>query len=60
MIHLHLSDDEVTVLRQILSSTISDLGMEISHTDSMDFRQGLKRNKALAIEMLDRLEQEPN
>jgi len=58
MIRLALTDDQATVLRQILSSTISDLGMEISHTDSLDFRQGLKRNKALAIEMLDRLEQE--
>ena len=58
MIHLELTDDQAAVLHTILSTTISDLGMEISSTDRLDFRQGLKRNKTLALEMLRHLEEE--
>lgn len=56
MIHLQLTDDQAVVLRQVLSSTVSDLGMEIADTDSYDFRQRLKRDKSLAMEILGQLE----
>jgi hypothetical protein len=56
---LQLTDEQTELLRRILNSTISDLGMEIADTDSMDFREGLKRDKQLALEMLASLENAP-
>jgi len=39
---LELTADESAMLRGILESYLSDLRMEISNTDSMDYREMLK------------------
>ncbi|HXV77187.1 MAG TPA: hypothetical protein VD788_12790 [Candidatus Polarisedimenticolaceae bacterium] len=56
MIELRLTDEQAAVLRRILASEVSDLGMEIADTDSFDYRSGLKRTKRLALELLERLD----
>ena len=54
---LELSKDESEVLVELLQTEISDLGTEIGHTDSLDYRNGLRAKKATAETILDRLEQ---
>jgi hypothetical protein len=56
MTTLQLSGDERVELRDILTSYLSDLRMEIADTDSYDFRQGLKKREALIKDLLHRLQ----
>jgi len=44
---IELSHDEVQALGTALESYLSDLAAEISHTDSAEFRDGLKRERDL-------------
>ena len=43
---IDLSDEEIEILAAVLRSYLSDLRMEIADTDSLEFRQILKRRKA--------------
>ena len=52
MIQLDLTPEEQETLSAILENAISDLRMEISHTDRLDFRTGLKRKKAVLNKLL--------
>jgi hypothetical protein len=47
---------EAAALRDILSSYLSDLRMEIADTDSMQFREGLKGQEALVRKLLEQLD----
>ena len=51
-----LADDEADVLRSVLEEYISELRMEISNTDSMDFREDLKRKEAILKSLVSRLQ----
>lgn len=51
-----LADDEADVLRSVLEEYISELRMEISNTDSMDFREDLKRKEAMLKSLVSRLQ----
>jgi hypothetical protein len=42
---IQLGDDEAEILKSVLEEYISELRMEISNTDSMDFREALKRKE---------------
>jgi hypothetical protein len=42
---LNLTAEEAQVLNEILTSYLSDLRMEISHTDSGFFRENLKERE---------------
>jgi hypothetical protein len=42
-----LTPEEVEMLNEILTSYLSDLRMEIADTDSMDFREELKKREVL-------------
>jgi hypothetical protein len=53
---LTMTQAEVRTLREILSSFLSDLRMEIADTDSMSFREGLKRQEDLLKKLLDQLD----
>ncbi|HEU5249113.1 MAG TPA: hypothetical protein VFW15_03935 [Thermoanaerobaculia bacterium] len=52
---IQLADQEAEVLASILEEYVSELRMEISNTDSMDFREELKRKEAILKSLLDRL-----
>jgi hypothetical protein len=43
------------MLREILTDCLSDLRMEIADTDSMDFREDLKRRREFVQELVERL-----
>lgn len=53
---IELSSNEAEMLQMILENCLSDLRMEISHTDSMDFREHLKERKVLLEKVLQALE----
>lgn len=47
MIRLDLNEEEREILVMVLESYLSDLRMEIADTDRMDFREMLKKRKAV-------------
>jgi hypothetical protein len=52
---LHLDDDQVEVLRDLLRSSLGDLSMEIADTDNAAFRAGLRRQRELLRLVYERL-----
>jgi len=56
MIHLNLTPEEHRILVEVLSSDISDLSMEISGTDSQDYRQALRERKETLAKVIHALE----
>lgn len=56
MIQIELGPAEAEILRGALSSYLSDLRMEISHTDSLDYRLKLKKDKEVLAAIAQRLE----
>lgn len=57
MIHLNLNIEEREVLINVLESHLSNLRYEIADTDSLDFRNGLKKKEILLTKLLDTLRQ---
>jgi hypothetical protein len=55
MLRLQLTETEAATLRDVLSEYTSDLGMEIAGTDLKDFRDRLKRKRAVLHAIADRL-----
>jgi hypothetical protein len=53
MITIQISAEANRLLIQLLETCISDLRMEITQTDSLDYKEMLKGNKALLIKILD-------
>lgn len=56
MIQLDLTPRERDLIVDAVESYLSDLRMEISDTDSLDFREKLKERKAALQKLLDGLE----
>ena len=52
---IQLTDEESEVLRSVLDEYISELRMEVSNTDSMDFREQLKRKEGILKALVERL-----
>jgi hypothetical protein len=50
-----LTQEEAAQLREVLNSYLSDLRMEIADTDSMPFREDLKRQEVLLKKLLQQL-----
>lgn len=55
MIQLELTARERELVVEAIESYLSDLRMEISGTDSLDFRTGLKERKAALRKLLGAL-----
>lgn len=55
MIHLDLNDEERQILLEVLENYISDLTMEISNTDRLEFREMLKSRRKAVIKVIDTL-----
>lgn len=55
MVELDLNAGETAMLRDILESYLSDLRMEIADTDSMDFREDLKKREVLLKRIIETL-----
>ncbi len=56
MINLDLTNEEKDILAMVLESYLSDLRMEIADTDSMDFRESLKKRKDVLKKVLETLQ----
>jgi len=52
---LTLTDEEAGTLRRVLEQYVSDLRMEIADTDSMDFRDQLKREETFLKKLIEQL-----
>ena len=59
MIDLKLTNEEAEGLKEVLTSYVSDLRMEIADTDQYDFREGLKNKKKFLNDLIDRLSGNP-
>lgn len=57
MLNVDLSPSETAILRDVLESVLSDLGMEIAGTDSHDFRESLKKRREVLRKVAAALDQ---
>jgi hypothetical protein len=57
MVQLDLSEEERQVLLEVLETALSDLRMEIAHTDRMEFREMLKERKAVLSKAIEALQE---
>ena len=57
MIQLDLTKEEKDILTEILENDLSGLRMEIADTDSLDFREMLKKQKEVLMKVLETLQQ---
>ncbi len=55
MTTLNLSSEQTQVLKETLTSYLSDLRMEIAATENHDFREQLKQKEATLKEILELL-----
>jgi hypothetical protein len=55
MVHLELTPTDAEILRMALESYLSDLRMEIADTDSMDYREDLKAQKAVLRRVVEEI-----
>jgi len=53
---IQIAEEEAEVLRSVLEEYISELRMEVANTDSMDFREELKRKEAVLKAMVKQLQ----
>ena len=56
MINLELTKEEKDILVMVLESYLSDFRMEIADTDSVDFRESLKKRKDVLKKVLETLQ----
>jgi len=56
MIQIDLTSEKAEMLREIISTYLSDLRMEIAGTENMNFREELKKKEDFLKELLRRLE----
>jgi len=59
-IELNLSEDEQNIIENILENNISDLSMEITNTDKMDYREKLKFKRYVLQKLLKLLREQFN
>lgn len=53
---LQLTPEELQLLKDVLENDLSDLRMEITHTDRSDFKDSLKQRKHLMADILEKLQ----
>jgi hypothetical protein len=56
MAQITLTAEEAATLRRILSNYVSDLRVEITNTDSWQFRQNLKHEEVLLRKLVEQLD----
>jgi hypothetical protein len=57
-IELNLSEDEQNIIEDILENNISDLSMEITNTDKMEYREKLKVKRNVLQKLLKSLKEQ--
>ncbi len=56
MPNLDLSASEAAILREVLETAVSEMGTEISGTDSKDFRDDLKERREILQKVIAALD----
>lgn len=56
-LELHLSEEDVKTVIDALERYVSELGMEIADTDTMDYRDKLKSQRISIHKVLDQLKE---
>lgn len=51
MLQLQLNEEERLTLQNLLDSCLSDLRMEISHTDNISFKEMLRNRKKVLLKI---------
>lgn len=51
-----LNPEELELLKEILTSDLSELRMEIVDTDNSQFKDGLKHRKQIMMDILEKLQ----
>ena len=59
-IELNLSENEQNIIQNMLENNISDLSMEITNTDKMDYREKLKAKRNVLQKLLKSLRAQSN
>jgi hypothetical protein len=52
---IQLAEEEARLLQSVLEEYISELRMEVANTDSMDFREDLKRKEEILKSLVNQL-----
>ncbi|HYK87948.1 MAG TPA: hypothetical protein VE398_04215 [Acidobacteriota bacterium] len=60
MMHLNIDDIEKEDLREFLQHCLNFLKVEVRHTDTRAFREGLKRKERVIENLLDQLGSDAN
>jgi hypothetical protein len=55
MITLKLAPEELKVLEETIERSVSDLRMEVGHTDSHEFKERLKDRKTVLDHLLEKV-----
>ena len=55
MLRVELDDEEQTTLATLLKHYRNDLWKEISHTDSLDFKENLRERDRVVMQVLEKL-----
>ncbi len=53
---VQFTDEELTVLHDVVKSSLLELGNEISHTDTRDFKAALRKRQETLQAVFDKLE----
>lgn len=56
MKNLSLTEEELEVLKQVMKSDLSSIWVEISHTDTLEFKEYLKGRESTMRSILTKLE----
>lgn len=60
MIQINLTQDEIQLLKNLLDTYLEDLRVEIHATDNMEYKEMLRRRKAILLKMMEALPREQN
>ena len=60
MVKIDLTKEQSQALKRALEVYLGDLRMEIADTDSQDFREGLKHEKGLLVDVVQQLSGKPS
>ena len=57
MAEMKIAREEVDLLKNVIDYYLSELGVEIRHSDKRDFREKLKDKKTILLELRSRLDE---
>jgi hypothetical protein len=56
MIHIHLSDEESSIILQLLNNSLEEINIEIEQTDNAEYKEMLRGRKASFIRLVEEID----